>query len=347
MHYRRPLTALGTILAALTAAIAAFSAPPAPTPSAAPPDAAHLVQAKALFSEKCSACHNLPDPAGESKTRPEWQRTVNTMLGRYHASDSITPDQAAQIVDYLATFAPSPNTAGGRINGDPWATNDADVWTTMPSTSRVFNFMMPHALLDFTAVSAGTPGPAPTWHLKTVSASPDGTAAVVHLAQPNPSRFALLVDRKDQAQNLDVQVRFHIVSGKISPAVGIVFGFADSKNYSVLSYSQSRNTLSLIQIADPVHTTLQQTSLVPTSNGAATVAQVPPPSASGWHILRLLIHDGQVHGWLDRDKRISIADPSYTGGKVGLWAQGDTIAAFQDWTVDIYDTPTAQGSMGA
>ena len=36
------------------------------------------------------------------------------MLNRYHASDSIAPAEAAQIVDYLATFAPTPDARNGR-----------------------------------------------------------------------------------------------------------------------------------------------------------------------------------------------------------------------------------------
>ncbi len=344
MNSRRPVLALATSLGALTAALAALSAPAPTPPPAAPPGAAQLAQSKALFSEKCSACHNLPDPAGEAKTRPEWQRTVNMMLGRYHASDSISPAQAGQIVDYLATFAPPPDAPGGRVGGDPWATDDTDVWTMMPSTSRVFNFVTPDALSQFSALSAGTPGPPPVWLLVPQSASPDGTAAQVRLARPAPDRFGLLMDRRDQARNVDVQVRFRIISGRVSPAVGIVFGFTGPKSYSVLTYSQARNTLSLIQVADPTHTTLQQTPV--TLPGAATAAQVTPAPAGGWHTLRLLVRDGQVRGWLDRNKRVSIADASYAGGKVGLWAQGDTVAAFQDWTVDIYDGAATPGGPG-
>ena len=346
MHSRRSVLTLASALGALTAALAAFSAPaPAPSPGAAPPDAAHLAQSKALFSEKCSACHNLPDPVGEAKTRPQWQRTVDTMLGRYHASDSISPAQAAQIVDYLATFAPPPDAAGGRIGGDPWATDDTDVWTEVPSTSRVFNFAVPDALAGLSALGAGAPGPVPAWRLVPVNASPDGTAALVRLAKPSPDRFALLMDRRDQVRNLDVQVRFHIVSGRVSPSVGIVFGFTGPQSYSVLTYSQTRNTLSLIQIAEPTHTTLQQTPVTLPAE-AATAAQMAPAPAGGWHTLRLLVRDGQVRGWLDRNKRISVSDPAYGGGKVGLWAQGDTVAAFQDWTVDVYDAPAAPRGPG-
>jgi hypothetical protein len=53
------------------------------------------------------------------------------------------------------------------------------------------------------------------------------------------------------------------------------------------------------------------------------------------------VHGGQARGWLDMQKRISTALPGYTGGKVGLWSQGNTVASFDDWTVDWHDAPQA------
>ena len=67
---------------------------------------------------------------------------------------------------------------------------------------------------------------------------------------------------------------------------------------------------------------------------------------SGWHTLRLLVKNGQIRGWLDMNKRINIEDAAYEGGKIGLWSQGDTVAAFDDWTVDIYDGTTAVPANG-
>src|SRR5665213_3542335 len=66
-----------------------------------------------LFQEKCSACHNLPDPQTNVMTAEGWQRTVNRMLNQHGASDSISPDQAKTIVAYLDTFAISANQRPG------------------------------------------------------------------------------------------------------------------------------------------------------------------------------------------------------------------------------------------
>ena len=164
-----------------------------------------------------------------------------------------------------------------------------------------------------------------------------------------------MVDRADQGRNVDVRVRFRIDGGKASPAVGIVCAYADPNNYTVLRCNQALCDLSLIQIAGPTHTTVQQTSITlpvalaapapvsPAIVGAPPAAPAPvaapTPLAPGWHTLRLLVHDGQVRGWVDMQKRISTTLPNYGGGKVGLWTQGNTTASFDDWTVDWYDAP--------
>ena len=316
------LSALGVLLAA------AWVGPNRLAAETPKPD---TTQVKALYAEKCSACHNLPKPEEKGYTRSEWQRTVNTMLTKYHASESIAPNEAAQIVDYLATF--SPKTATGR-NGrprDPWATDAVDVWTDTPSAARVFNFEA-GGLTGLMPTGAGTPGPAPVW---TVARDAPGANSIVRAAGPNfrPDRFALLLDRADGGRSVDVRVRFRIDAGKASPAVGIVCGYRDPNTYTVLRCNRALGDLALIQISGATHTTVQQTPIV----------LVPPasPLAPGWHTLRLLMRDGQARGWIDMQKRVSVPLPNYTGGKVGLWTQGSTSTSFADWTVDWYDAPLA------
>lgn len=322
---------LSSLLAAGAVMSAALMTPTRPA-AADTPKADPNAQIKTLYAEKCSACHNLPVPAEKGYTRAEWQRTVNTMLTKYHASDEIAPNEAAQIVDYLATFAPKPNAGNGRHSNDPWATDSLDVWTTMPTASRIFNFEA-GGLAGLAPVGSGTPGPAPLCAVRPDTPGVDGLVA--HLTGPNfrPDRFAVLLDKSDRGKNFDVRVRFRIDSRKVSPAVGIVFGCTAPNQCIVLRCNQNLGDLALIRIAGPIHTTLQQTSIVQPSPPPAA----PAPLASGWHTLRLLVRDGQARGWIDRQKRISIALPAGTTGSVGLWTQGNTSASFDDWTVDCYD----------
>ena len=359
---RSNLFAVTTLAAVGALAAAALTSPSRPA-GADIPKAADPTLVKTLYGEKCSACHNLPKPEEKGYTRPEWHRTVNTMLNKYHASDSISPAEAARIVDYLATFAPknAGNNGNGRRGGDPWATDGLDVWTDAPTATRVYNFEAGGLSAVLSPVGSGTPGPAPVWQIAADKPGADGSVARVTAPGFRADRFALLVDRADQGRNLDVRVRFRIESGRASPAVGLVFGYADPNSYTVLRCNQTLGDLALIQISGASHTTVQQTPLVLPPPGAtppvlapkptalavpgaaapppATVVAAPPPTplAPGWHTLRLLVHDGQVRGWLDMQKRINTTLPAYAGGKVGLWTQGNTSASFDDWTVDWYD----------
>ena len=337
------VAAFASLAAVATVAVAALTVPTRPVSAETPPP--DLTQVKALYGEKCSACHNLPVPEEKGYTKAEWQRTVNQMLTKYHASDSISPGEAAQIVSYLGTFAPKTDarrSGGGRLS-DPWATDSLDVWTEAPAATRVFNFAAANPLSALSPAGSGTPGPLPLWQVAMDKAGADGMVARVSAPAFRPDRFALLVDRADQGRNLDVRVRFRIESGKVSPAVGIVFGLTDPDHYAVLRCNQALGDLALIQIAGPAHTTVQQTPLALPATGTASptaaIAATPTPLTPGWHTLRLLVKDGQVRGWLDMQKRINITLPGYAGGKVGLWTQGNTAASFHDWIVDWYDAP--------
>ncbi len=337
----RALTLLLSSVAA--AGIISSAALVSPTrPVAADVPKTDPAQVKALYAEKCSACHNLPAPSEKGYTRAEWQRTVNTMLTKYHASDEIAPNEAAQIVDYLATFAPRPQTGGGGRQSDPWATDNLDVWTDSPSASRVFNFEA-GGLAGLAPVGSGTPGPAPLCAVRPDTPGADGLVA--RLSGPNfrPDHFAVLLDKADAGRNLDIHVRFRVDSGKVSPAVGVVFGYTGPNQYAVLRCNQALGDLALIQIAGPTHTTLQQTPIVLPPPAAAPSASAAP-LAPGWHTLRLLVHGGQARGWVDMQKRISVSLPAPASGKVGLWTQGNTAASFDDWTIDCYDAPASAPS---
>ena len=332
---------LSSVAAAGTVALTASISPAHPVAADVPK--ADAPQVKMLYAEKCSACHNLPVPLEKEYSRAEWQRTVNTMLTKYHASDEISPPEAAQIVDYLATFAPKQTGNGGGRSNDPWATDNTDVWTEVPSASRVFNFEA-GGLAGLSAVGSGTAGPSPLCAIRPDKPGADGLVA--HVSGPNfrSDHFAVLLDRGDGGRNMDIHVRFRIDAGTLSPAVGIVFGYTGPNQYMVLRCNQALGNLALIQIDGPAHTTLQQTMIVlpPTPPAAPAPVSAPPaPLGPGWHTLRLLVRDGQARGWIDMQKRISVSLPNAAAGKVGLWTQGNTAASFDDWTIDCYDAPAS------
>lgn len=324
----------------------AVSAPPALTPT--------LAASKELYQDRCSACHTLPDPIAKGYSREGWQRTVDRMLNKYQASSSIAPNEAAEIVDYLATFAPKagPDAASPT---NPWAASVDDVWRSQPTVTRIYTFSGPGALSGLSPTASGAGAPMPRWTTGSNIDGQTGGKVNVALDSTNADCFALLLDRDDSPRNVDIRTKFQITSGKISPSVGIAFGYTDSSHYYIIRYSQNLDQIALIKISGKVHATLQSTprlmpvvalSGVPPNVGpAAGQSAIADPSQSspviGWHVLRVQIDNGTIRGWIDHNKRITVLDPTYTGGKVGLWSQGDTGASFNSWIIDEYDLEPA------
>jgi hypothetical protein len=58
---------------------------------------------KDLTVQLCNTCHNLQKTAVSRKTPKEWEKTVYDMVAR---GAQIFPDEAEQIVKYLATSFP-------------------------------------------------------------------------------------------------------------------------------------------------------------------------------------------------------------------------------------------------
>jgi Quinohemoprotein amine dehydrogenase A, alpha subunit, haem binding. len=71
---------------------------PPPAVPAVPTAAPDIAAGKALFQEVCTACHDQSMVTAQRKTREDWAVTVDTMIGR---GAPLTPEQAAQVVDYL------------------------------------------------------------------------------------------------------------------------------------------------------------------------------------------------------------------------------------------------------
>jgi len=327
-----------------------------PVPAAEPGhavDAATVAQTKALYAEKCGACHNLPAPEEKGYNRQEWQRTVDKMLNKYGASTSISGAEAAQIVDYLATFAPK---AGAMSHVDRWATDRVDVWTVDPAATFVTNFESDGQMAHLSPLVSGAKGPKAIWKVAQDKGIPNGRIAKVTCPGADAGHFVLLSNPRASGHDVDITVRFRIDSAKASPAVGIAFGVQNAKDYQLVRYDGARNALSLMRIQEPVHQTLQKTDIATGSDlmtvalpsaapGAAPVTPAVPETASAfkpdgqWHKLRVLAHGGTVRAWLDMTKRISFEDDQYQGGQVAIWSQGDTAASFDDWTTDIYDNP--------
>jgi len=274
--------------------------------------------AKALYYEKCSACHNAYDPTEKAYTHDQWSSTIDRMLNKHGASGSISPDQASQILAYLSLFAPKP---GQNSNLDPTRTVKEDVWPHEPDESKVYLFPFSSTISELSAVNG-------KWRIVPGATPADG-AVVQTVSLGDSGRFAYLLTREAPGQgDLDISTDFHIVSGKLSPAVGIVIGYQNTNNFDVVRYNALTSDVALIKVSGGQHTTIQK---VPLTSPLLTAQK-------GWHTMRVVCqaNGNRIAVWLDYNKQMTTADPAYALGKVGLWTQGDSIAEFHKLIVDQY-----------
>lgn len=316
---RRILTAAVTLSAGFAVACAFVGSLAPPTPASA--DAAQDA-AKTLFTDKCAACHNLPNPGELQYTRREWQNTVNEMLYQHGAlynpqtKSGITTDQADQIVAYLAQFAPKP----GRMRINPSDSGLGDVWTSDPLQSRSFTFTTADSLDDFDQ-QAGV------W--KVVSSDSLGEGYLKVRPGDNSSSPSLLVEKKDPITgDLDIETSFKFFQGS-APAVGLVLDSQNSRHYALVEYLAATHAVSFAAISGDT----------PSISTSVTLPQAPAAGPGGWHTLRVIEHNnGQsIEVWLDFQKCMTTSDPNWTpSGYVGLWTAGGDVAAFRNMTLDIY-----------
>jgi len=93
-----------------------------------------------------------------------------------------------------------------------------------------------------------------------------------HQRGADAGSFALLIDPHAKGSDIDVKVRFKIVSGDVSPAVGLAIGVRTATTYDVVPLQPQDHDLSLIYIAGAVHATVQA-PLIPTVS--------PDPATNG------------------------------------------------------------------
>jgi hypothetical protein len=285
---------------------------------------------KALFQEKCAACHDLPDPQQLMYTRRQWRLTVNEMLYQHGAlynpqtHAGITTLEGDTIVDYLSQFAPRP---GRQRPANPTDTGPDDVWSTEPLQSRSFTFSTEDDLSAFDQEGG-------VWKIV-----PSESAGESYLkSRPgSDSPASLLVEKKDSVSgDMDLRVSFKPFQTTGHTTIGLLIGYQDPKDYSAVEFDPTSQGVSYIVVAQG-QPTVTQTQTFPVSGTAGP---------GGWHTLRVVEHNnGQsLTAWLDFQKRLTGSDPNAkASGHVGLYAGGGAVAAFQQMTLDIYPSASSTG----
>lgn len=268
------------------------------------PSTAQALSGFDLYRSNCDGCHELHDPESPRRTRQEWDAILTRMVKERGAT--LSPQQYLAVLNYLDSF----NRPKREIK-----------WVDAPARSRK---------AVFTAADAGKL--PPEWVDQVVGADmeipwavnvdPASKAAYVGpLKTAGENQFPMLIDNSGLVESGSLQARMQIVSGQGKLGAGVVFGFRNSQSYFGCRLSPTDVVLYEVQ-----------------GGQRALLARAPMNLANKkWHTLGVEIAGKEVKVSVDGQPVPTLTRTlaAYQGGRTGIHTQGDTVAVFDQWAVEV------------
>ena len=128
-------------------------------------------------------------------------------------------------------------------------------------------------------------------------------------------RFPLAVYQRVSVKNVDIQVRFKPVAGKIDQAGGIVVRLTTSDDYYVARANALEDNVRFYRVAKGKREELK---------GANTKV-----ASNQWHTLELRAEEDRFTVSFDGKQLYTARDNTFAGaGRVGLWTKADSVTYF-------------------
>jgi hypothetical protein len=169
---------------------------------------------------------------------------------------------------------------------------------------------------DFTTALTGGGAPV-SWAVRNDSLDGQAKKVLVQESCDDTSyRFPLCVYDKVVARDVDVEVKYKAISGKVDQAGGIVLRYSP-ENYFIARANALEDNIDLFKTVDGKRTKIEEVD-----------AKVSPQQ---WHTLRFAARGPHLTVWFDGKLVIQADDGTFTEpGKVGLWTKADSVSAFAD-----------------
>jgi hypothetical protein len=128
-------------------------------------------------------------------------------------------------------------------------------------------------------------------------------------------RFPLAIHERDLPPNVDVELRFKAISGKVDQAAGIAVRVRDKDNYYVVRANALEDNVRFYRVVNGRREQLEGANLKVTPNE--------------WHALGLKAEGSQFTVTYDGKTLYRAADKTFDqGGKVALWTKADSVTRF-------------------
>jgi hypothetical protein len=153
------------------------------------------------------------------------------------------------------------------------------------------------------------------WKVVEDTTAPGGKAlAQTSAAGPSPL-FNLCVAEKTNLLDVDLQVSFKAVAGKIDQGGGPVWRYKDAKNYYIARMNPLEDNYRLYKVVDGKRTQL----------GSVDVKA----AAEKWHSLRIVQKGNRIQCYLNDKLEMDFKDETFQqAGKIGLWTKADAQTYF-------------------
>jgi len=143
-------------------------------------------------------------------------------------------------------------------------------------------------------------------------------------ADPTDYRFPLAVYQRVSVTNVDVQVRFKPVAGKVDQAGGIVVRLATPDDYYVVRANALEDNVRFYRVVKGKREELK---------GANTKV-----ASNQWHTLALRAEGDRFTISFDGKQLFTVQDKTFTGaGRVGLWTKADGVTYFDTIAITSLD----------
>src|SRR5205085_9116416 len=159
------------------------------------------------------------------------------------------------------------------------------------------------------------------WVVKADQSAPSQPNVLAQLSDDRTDyRFPLAIADDGSFQDLELSVKFRVVSGKTDRAAGLVFRLKDANHYYIVRANALENNYRLYHVV---------------AGRREQFAAVNVNVSSGeWHELRVECVGNKITCYYDGEKKIEATDDTFKeAGKVGLWTKADSVTYFDDLTV--------------
>lgn len=171
----------------------------------------------------------------------------------------------------------------------------------------------------------------PRWQIRKEPSAPS-RPNVLELESPAAAEgeYPLALYNAVNCRDGEVSVKFQIENGPHARAAGIVWRYQDPNNYYLLEVSADRHSVIPVRVRDGHAEVIAVPGAKPGSPGIGHDVR-----SGKWYIAKVVFRGDRFVVYFGNRKLMDVKDSSLTAaGKTGIWVEGRTAAAFDDFRID-------------